>query len=174
MLANQSDEKGCLSFNHRLVFCDPFFATVAKSYWCQIFISVKWLVMDCVLPGAKILYFGTGCQILTGHMRAISQPLPKCKKCFITLNIFATVAIKFGTQFFLIFRKKKSRNPKEWGATSHLCICIGLTSNNCYPALANQSGAFSLNPMEYYYLTGIIVLSRLGPGYALRKVTFGE
>ena len=32
----------------QLVFCDPYMATVARSYRCQILIAVKWLVTESV------------------------------------------------------------------------------------------------------------------------------
>ena len=93
----------------RLVFCDPFFRNGYEPYCCQIFLAVKWQIIDCVLSVANIFVLAIRCQILPGHMRGISQPLPKFQKCFITPNIFVTVANEFGTRFVLIFVKKISQ-----------------------------------------------------------------
>ena len=43
--------------------CIPYFASVAKSYHCQIFIVVKCRIMDCFLSNAKIYHFSIGTKI---------------------------------------------------------------------------------------------------------------
>ena len=103
--------------------CDvtPFFATVAKSYRCQIVIAVEWLLPDWVLSAAKIFCFVILYQILPGHVqspcRAISQLLPKRRP-----NCFTTVEHECGTLFVGIFGKKSPATLiNRW--SNHSCRC---------------------------------------------------
>ena len=79
----------------------------------------------------NILFWGLGSKffLVTSLVcKAISQLVPKCKKCFITPNIFVTVTKNLAPDLSS-FSAKKSRIPKERGG--HITPATGWPKQKC-------------------------------------------